>query len=218
MARTLDPVAEQLATLRRNQILDAATTVFASQGFQRATMKEIAQIAGIASGTIYTYFPSKADVLLGLLNRLNESEQRAEQLAELTQQDLKSVFVTYTRQRMALFWSHAEVIRAVLPELLVNGELRAIYYQQIVEPTLVLAEQVFHVLLDQRRIRRVDPSLSVRTFAGTIFGLLLLQLLGDQPIAANFEQLPEVLATLLFEGLQPKDEETSFSPEEGKNI
>jgi len=213
MARTLDPVAEQLATLRRNQILDAATTVFASQGFQRATMKEIAQIAGIASGTIYTYFPSKAAVLLGLLNRLNESEQRAEQLAELTQQDLKSVFVTYTRQRMALFWSHAEVIRAVLPELLVNGELRAIYYQQIVEPTLVLAEQVFQVLIDQRRIRRVDPSLSVRTFAGAIFGLLLLQLLGDQPIAANFEQLPEVLATLLFEGLQPKDEETSFSRE-----
>jgi AcrR family transcriptional regulator len=65
MARTPDPIADQLATLRRNQILDAATTVFASQGFQRATMKDIAQRAGVASGTISTSFPSKDTVLLG---------------------------------------------------------------------------------------------------------------------------------------------------------
>jgi hypothetical protein len=33
----------------------------------------------------------------------------------------------------------------------------------------------------------------------TLFGLLLLQLLGDQEIAQQWEALPDVLTTLFFE-------------------
>jgi hypothetical protein len=37
-------------------------------------------------------------------------------------------------------------------------------------------------------------------------GLLLLQLLGDQAIAERWEELPEVLTTLIFDGLTPGEE------------
>lgn len=43
----------------RNQILDAAETLFALVGFRKATMESIAQEAGIATGNVYTYFPNK---------------------------------------------------------------------------------------------------------------------------------------------------------------
>jgi hypothetical protein len=39
-----------------------------------------------------------------------------------------------------------------------------------------------------------------------IFGLLTLQLLGDEVIAKRWEELPEVLASLLFDGLQNREE------------
>jgi TetR/AcrR family fatty acid metabolism transcriptional regulator len=204
MDKTPDPIQELVAAARRNQILDAATQVFAQKGFHRATIKEIARVAGIADGTIYTYFASKTDVLLGILNRLNESTEREHHLKPESTQDLRAFFSTYLRQRMALFWPNAEVFQAVLPEMLANAELRELYYQQVIAPTIVVGEQSFQAQSSTGQIQVLDIPLTVRSIAGMIFGLLLFQLLGDEVIAKRWEELPEVLASLLFDGLQNK--------------
>jgi len=181
---------------RRKQILDAATQVFAEKGFHRATIKDIARVAGIADGTIYTYFASKDEVLLAVLDRLNETTERKQQFVLGDEQDLKAFFRAYLQQRMALLWPNAEVFRAVLPELLVNGELRKRYYEQVLAPTIAVGEQFFQAQSEQLQI---NIPLTVRAIAGTLLGLLLLQLLGDQEIAEQWEELPNVLTTLFFD-------------------
>jgi AcrR family transcriptional regulator len=206
MKDTPDSIQELLITARSNQILDAATQVFAEKGFHRATIKDIARVAGIADGTIYTYFPSKTDVLLGILNRLNESTEREQQLAPDGEQDIRSFFTAYLRQRMSLLWPNAEVFRAVLPEILVNAELRELYYQQVIAPTFKIGEHYFMVQSKEGQLRVIDVPLTVRAIAGMILGLLMTQLLGDEVIAARWEELPEVLTTLLFDGLKSREE------------
>src|SRR5579859_4289042 len=189
-------IQEMVIAARRNQILDAATQVFGQKGFHRATIKEIARVAGIADGTIYTYFASKTEVLLGILHRLNESTEREQQLTPESKQDLRSFFTAYLRQRMALLWPNAEVFQAVLPEMLVNEELRALYYQQVLVPTFTVAEHTFQVQRGAGQLRSIDVPLTVRAIAGLLLGLLTLQLLGDEVIAQRWEELPEVLASL----------------------
>jgi AcrR family transcriptional regulator len=206
MPDTDDPIAKQLIALRRGQILEAATKVFAEKGFHRATTKDIARAAGIAEGTIYTYFASKTDLLLGILDRLNETEQRPEHFNAGLEGDFRMFLLAYLRQRTAALWSNAEVFRAILPELLVNPELREKYYQQVIEPTMRVAEEYFRVQVRQGQIREVDVPLTVRAMAGAVLGLLILQLLGDQQLASQWEQLPEVLSTLLFDGLKVQEE------------
>lgn len=203
MTDARDPIQELLVTARRNQILDAATTVFAEKGFHRATIKDVARAAGIADGTIYTYFSSKTEVLLGILNRLNESTEREMQFALGSEQDVRAFFKAYVRQRISLIWPNAEVFRAVLPEMLVNAELRDLYYQQVLVPTFRVAEHYFLAQMEEGQLRKVDVPLAVRAIAGTVFGLLMTQLLGDELIAARWEELPEVLTTLMFDGLKP---------------
>jgi len=196
MTKTPDPIQELVTAARRKQILDAATQVFAEKGFHRATVKEIARVAGIADGTIYTYFASKAEVLLAVLDRLNETTERKQQFVLGDEQDLKAFFRAYLRQRMALLWPNAEVFRAVLPELLVNGELRKRYYEQVLAPTIAVGAQFSQGQSEQLQ---VNIPLTVRAIAGTLLGLLLLQLLGDQEIAEQWEELPNVLTTLFFD-------------------
>jgi AcrR family transcriptional regulator len=203
---TRDPIQELLITARRNQILDAATTVFAEKGVHRATIKDIARAAGIADGTIYTYFSSKTEVLLGILNRLNESTEREMQFALGSEQDVRAFFKAYVRQRISLIWPNAEVFRAVLPEMLVNAELRDLYYQQVLVPTFRVAEHYFLAQMEEGQLRKVDVPLAVRAIAGTVLGLLMTQLLGDELIAARWEELPEVLTTLMFDGLKPAED------------
>jgi AcrR family transcriptional regulator len=60
----------------RDRVLQAAVTVFGAQGFSKATMLDIAQEAGVASGTVYQYFSDKADVLRCLLADLEDHLQR----------------------------------------------------------------------------------------------------------------------------------------------
>jgi AcrR family transcriptional regulator len=200
------PIQELVIAARRSQILDAATEVFASKGFHRATIKDIARVAGIADGTIYTYFASKTDVLLGILNRLNESTEREQQLDPNLQQDFHSFFTAYLRQRMSLFWPNAEVFQAILPEMLANAELRDLYYQQVIAPTLTIAERYMQPLREGGYIKNVDVPLTVRSLAGMIFGLLTMQLLGDEVIQERWEELPELLSTVLLDGLLAEKE------------
>jgi AcrR family transcriptional regulator len=208
MTKTPDPIQELLTAARRKQILDAATQVFAEKGFHRATIKDIAGKAGIADGTMYTYFAGKTEVLLGILHRLNESTEREQHLMPESEQDLRSFFTTYLRQRMALLWPNAEVFQAVLPEMLANEELRALYYQQVLVPTFTVAEHYFQSQSATGQVRSLDVPLTVRAIAGMLFGLLTFQLLGDEVIAQRWEELPEVLTSLLFDGLQPGKETT----------
>jgi AcrR family transcriptional regulator len=48
--------------LSRTHLLDAAEEIFGSRGFALATLKEIAELAGFAVGSVYLFFPSKEDL------------------------------------------------------------------------------------------------------------------------------------------------------------
>jgi TetR/AcrR family transcriptional regulator len=48
--------------LSRTHLLDAAEEIFGSRGFAMATLKEIAELAGFAVGSVYLFFPSKEEL------------------------------------------------------------------------------------------------------------------------------------------------------------
>ena len=50
---------EVVTEFRMAELVAAARKIFSERGFHNATMEEIAQIAGVAKGTIYLYYPSK---------------------------------------------------------------------------------------------------------------------------------------------------------------
>lgn len=52
---------------RRAQILEAAMTVFAQQGFDQARMDDIAQEVGLSKGALYLYFKSKDAIISAIL-------------------------------------------------------------------------------------------------------------------------------------------------------
>lgn len=49
---------------RREQIVEAAVTLFSTKGFYRTTIQEVAKKAGVSTGLIYQYAETKEDVLL----------------------------------------------------------------------------------------------------------------------------------------------------------
>lgn len=62
-----------LVERRRKQIVEAATKLFADQGFYRTTIKDIAKLAGVSPGLVYLYVREKEDVLLLVLLQVLEA-------------------------------------------------------------------------------------------------------------------------------------------------
>jgi len=63
-AKESDASAMKRNMEKYHQILDAAITVFAEQGFLQSTVAQVARKAGVADGTIYLYFKNKDDILI----------------------------------------------------------------------------------------------------------------------------------------------------------
>ena len=61
---------------RRKQILEEAARLFSSQRFDEVLMDDIAQSAGVAKGTLYTYFSDKEELYFAVvfegISRLNQ--------------------------------------------------------------------------------------------------------------------------------------------------
>ena len=70
----------------RRRIVRAATEAIERHGFRKASIDAIAKSAGIAKGTIYLYFPSKTDLLLGVIR--SERRQQLETMLPKLRRDL----------------------------------------------------------------------------------------------------------------------------------
>ena len=112
MARTVDPARH---AARRLHIIDAALTCFASHGYDGATTAAICRTAGIGSGTFFHYFPTKAAVLVGVLE-LGTQESVDWFAAREGEQDARGVLLDWVR------WTADE-----LADPRVAGFVRAVY-------------------------------------------------------------------------------------------
>jgi AcrR family transcriptional regulator len=199
---TSDPIQDLLATARRNQILDAATKVFAEKGFHRATIRDVARVAGIADGTIYNYFENKNALLLGLLDRLNQTDQRQQHFEHGATMGLEDFVRFYLRQRLATFSELGlDVFQILMSELLVNQELRQAYFRKVVGPTFAVAEQTQAVWLERHLRPSLDPKLTLRAISSIVMGTLILRILGDPYLEAEWDNIPAVLAELILHGI-----------------
>ncbi len=59
-----------------DQVLDGARQVFMTQGFEAASVDEIARAAGVSKATLYSYFPDKAQLFVAVVR--NECNRQAE--------------------------------------------------------------------------------------------------------------------------------------------
>lgn len=96
------------------KIFQAALELFRSQGFEHATMRDIARSAGVATGAAYYYYPSKDAIVLDFYRRASqEMEQKIERaVAGVVKFDdrLRNLIGV----KLAHFKSNRSVLRALL--------------------------------------------------------------------------------------------------------
>ena len=109
---TLTPAAERL--------LQAAMALFAAQGYERTTVGEIQEAAGLTfgSGALYKHFASKEALLTtGIERFVAHARSQAELLDGLDDQPLDQALAAMARGAMASFARDADLLRIAWRDL-----------------------------------------------------------------------------------------------------
>jgi AcrR family transcriptional regulator len=205
--KTALPALDELRTnLRRTQILEAATRVFAEKGYHRATTKDIARAAEMAEGTIYLYFKNKSELLIALLEHLDQETTQSADLAAGLELSPRALLTRRLEDDLAQLGPNFDLMLAVLPEVLADPTMRSQYYQRMVLPGITGLMEHLQARQERGEVTVPNIPMAARIFVSAMLGLELMNILGDEAVREawrNPAQLAESMAQVLFDGLQP---------------
>jgi len=181
---------------RRQQILEAALAVFAEQGFDGATTKDIAARAEVTHGLIYFYFDSKEDLFLAAFEHEAEGIFKQMDIADIVDDDAPveaTLTEMLTRLLRALSSPQAQHLLQVMMHLAAHRE-RAV--GPLRECRAYMANHTTHVTehlrqyLDRQlamgRLREVDTQLMATLLLGSAMTLYRVRRYGVADKAGLF--------------------------------
>ena len=112
---------------KHHRIIEAATKVFAKNGFYQSKIAQIAKEAGVADGTIYIYFENKDDILISLFE-----EQMKVVLDNMTLQltkidDPAEKLEIFASTHLDLIENHKDMAEIIQVELRQSGKFMKEY-------------------------------------------------------------------------------------------
>ncbi|NRG98371.1 TetR/AcrR family transcriptional regulator [Streptococcus suis] len=115
----------------KRKTLLAAMTLFAKQGFHGTSTMQVAEVAKVSQATVFKYFKTKEDLLLGVLQPMAELLSTPF-INTMTQFDNKEDIVHFfIHDRFAFIKANRSLAKIILQELLTNPETKKIISKQI---------------------------------------------------------------------------------------
>lgn len=192
----------QLVATKQQHILGAAARVFAEKGFHAATIKDVATAAGVAHGSIYTYFENKEALLLGLFDLMAARTGGDAPPAAPREGDPRALLRGAFHQPLAaLTDGNAELFRIVMSEALVNRAFAERLRTRILEPMVRAADDLLRRTVYVATPPPPDYDLRVRAVGSLLLGTILQRALHDDLLTAHWDDLPDLLADVLLNGV-----------------
>ena len=172
-----ESLRERKKARTRASLREHALRLFREQGYQATTVEQIAAAAEVSPSTFFRYFPTKEDVVI--------------------QDDIDTrLFAAIERQPPGL--GHVAALRASLREVVATfssdelEQLREASALQMTVPEIRARmlddmNRLMHLMTEAlaKRTGRAPDDLAVRTFAGAVFGVMIVGLAAVPPDAAR---------------------------------
>ena len=154
---------------KREKLLQTALELFVSQGFNDTPTSKIAKEAGIATGTLFYFFPTKDELIISLYLKLKGQAAESINVALAEAKSTKEVIKTYYVE--SLKWSLrnpndfsflAQFSNSPYLKKIGAGEISA-----QIAPVL----QLFRVAIGEQQIADMDVNLLYALISHQVFGV-----------------------------------------------
>jgi AcrR family transcriptional regulator len=194
------------ASHRRRQIMQVATGLFARQGFQGTTTREIAEQAGINEALLFRHFASKEALYWDIIEDLCEVRGRRGRFNEILKQggDDLQVFTALAREFLVRDEHDEDLTRLLWFTALENHTLSQRFFRTYVAVYYEALAGYIQKRVREKAFRNIDPLLAARGFLGMIvYHFWVQELFGAQKYQKfDAEEVAGTLAAIWLAGMQ----------------
>ncbi len=149
----------------RTRIIKAAQRLFARQGFDGTTTRDLAIAAGVAEGTLFRHFANKKAILIEVAT-LGWVEILTDLLTELSEMGSYEAVGQVMRRRMFNLQENADLMRVCFMEAQFHPDLRDRVQTEVIAKMTDVAEAFFQTAMDKGIYRRMNPKIVAQVFVG----------------------------------------------------
>jgi AcrR family transcriptional regulator len=188
---------------RREEILETAASVFASSGF-RTSLADIADAAGILSGSLYHHFDSKEAILVELVERYHDDLERVakealDTLHEPNPRPAEDRILEFGRAIAACGVQHRAALLLTLYEtpMSVDDELA----RRALQAPTVIRGAMLEILRAGRTSGVIRPGIDLSLLADRLCQSMLHVGVGVSHVTPGGQLVPDMRVKILLHGL-----------------
>jgi AcrR family transcriptional regulator len=194
----------------RDKILKAAQKLFARNGYDGTTTKELAEKAGIAEGTLFRHFTNKKAILLEVATQ-GWVELLTDLLTELSEMASYESIAHVMYKRMLRLGDNYDMMRVCLMEIQFHPDVRDFpeerLCQKIQAEVMIkmtdVAEAFFQTAMDRGVYRRMNPRVIAQVFLGmfVVAGFSHETITTPETSPQKMKEMAEGLADIFLNGV-----------------
>jgi AcrR family transcriptional regulator len=189
----------------RDKILKAAQKLFARNGYDGTTTKELAEKAGIAEGTLFRHFTNKKAILIEVATQ-GWIDLLTDLLTELSEMASYEAISQVMHKRMLRLGDNYDMMRVCFMEVQLHQDLRERIQSEVVEKMTDVAEAFFQTAMERGVYRKMNP----RVIAQVFLGMFVVAGFSHETIAqpgaspSEVKEMAEGLADIFLNGVLAK--------------
>lgn len=189
----------------RTRIIKAAQKLFARQGYDGTTTRDLAAAAGVAEGTLFRHFANKKAILVEVATE-GWVEILTDLLTELSEMGSYEAVAQVMRRRMLNFHANADMMRVCFMEAQFHPELRDRVQSEVIDKMTDVAEAFFQTAMDRGIYRQMNPKIVARVFVGmfAIAGFSNNTIMEQGASPQAMKEMAEGIADIFLNGVLAK--------------
>lgn len=203
-------LSEEEITERQWQILNAAIKVFSEKGYGSSRTSEIAKEAEVAEGTIFRYYKTKKDLLMGLIipfivkfMRPLVLQSAIKIIENKEDKSMDEVLRELMVDRIELIRKNVPLIKTILVEASYQPELLDTLKEEVIPKVLPLIKKFIGKYVENGEIRDIEPALIFRSIVSLIGGYIALSSVLPEYFAGDGDkQEVDKLTDILLNGIK----------------
>ena len=188
----------------REEILTAASELFAQFGFEKTAMKEVADRAGLSVGMLYNHFKGKREIFRELLERyIEELIMKSDQACQLDDPPLEQLRCRL-RASIKHYRDHRNLVLIYIHEnpLKIEGKIK----EKMRNYRHVLAGLITRAI-ERGDITEEDPYILTDVITGALHTLLCT--ISEKGGEEELEQIPDILDRIILKPLELRRNDAS---------
>ena len=196
---SLETGIRDIKSERREEILDAATKLFATHGYAETDTQQLADKLGVGKGTLYRYFPSKRELFLAAADRGMRKLCETIDASVAAIEDPPERIAQVVRSYLTFFAEHPELCELLIHERALFKDRKKPTYIEHREANRERMRVLYRTYIAEGQIRDIPVDQLLDVLGDLLYGTMFTNYFSDRHVSVE-EQARGIL-NILFHGI-----------------